>query len=553
MRRFSWLFGVLGVILLITFGVYAAFVDKIDTPWMVVGGVGLAALAGWIALDWESLSRSAAGRGARYTWMALGLVAVMFAILVAANVLGYRHDQRWDITTAQRFQISEQTIKVLTGLDREITVQAFFAGGSPEEKAFKDLMVGYQEHTTLLKVEHLDPLRDPVVARQNEITSAYGTVVLKTKSPEGLEVKQRLDSEFKEEAITNALIRLTSGKEHVLCFTAGHEELDPDDDGSGSGMGGIVTKMEGQNYKAKKVTLATEGKVPADCEVLIAAGPRQEWLAGEREMAAAYVAGGGKFVALLDVLDTPLLARDMARYGITVGDDLVIEPNADLQSAGGDPTYLFLDPSGFAPHPVTGDIKGGVLMHAVRSVSKGPEVTGVTVTELAHTSAQAWGESTLDGTTQPAPDGADKLGPVSVFAVAEVNDPAALAVGATTLGAVGELQSPLPGGAVPTAVTGAPPADLVRKAGGKVVVAGDAELTSNALIDQVSNQDVFPNTIAWLVGEEDQVSIRPNEAAAGKLSMDLVQMLLSVLICLLFVPGATIVGAIATWRIRRQL
>ena len=40
-------------------------------------------------------------------------------------------------------------------------------------------------------------------------------------------------------------------------------------------------------------------------------------------------------------------------------------------------------------------------------------------------------------------------------------------------------------------------------------------LTSRAtrLLDQASNFDLLPNAIAWLVGEEDQVSIRPNPGA----------------------------------------
>jgi hypothetical protein len=54
---------------------------------------------------------------------------------------------------------------------------------------------------------------------------------------------------------------LSSGKEHRLCFATGHDELDPDEDSAGTGLGAMVTKMEGQNYTVRKVDLAREGGI----------------------------------------------------------------------------------------------------------------------------------------------------------------------------------------------------------------------------------------------------------------------------------------------------
>ena len=74
---------------------------------------------------------------------------------------------------------------------------------------------------------------------------------------------------------------------------------------------------------------------------------------------------------------------------------------------------------------------------------------------------------------------------------------------------------------------------------------------ANELVDQVQNQDLFLNTLAWLVGEEQQVSIRQSEASRGTLEMNALQFLLVALISLLFVPGASLVAAVVTWRRRR--
>ncbi|MDP6934479.1 MAG: ABC transporter, partial [Myxococcota bacterium] len=70
---------------------------------------------------------------------------------------------------------------------------------------------------------------------------------------------------------------------------------------------------------------------------------------------------------------------------------------------------------------------------------------------------------------------------------------------------------------------------------------------------QFNNQDLFLNALAWSVGEDDQISIRPNEASQSALSMNVIQGLLVWLTCMLIAPGLALAGAIGTWRRRRSL
>jgi ABC-type uncharacterized transport system involved in gliding motility auxiliary subunit len=83
-------------------------------------------------------------------------------------------------------------------------------------------------------------------------------------------------------------------------------------------------------------------------------------------------------------------------------------------------------------------------------------------------------------------------------------------------------------------------------------VIGDTDFAANELVDQMSNQDLFLNTLAWLVGEEDQVSIRPPAGAEGAFSMSAIQTLFVGVLSLLVVPGLAVMGAVSTWRSRRS-
>ena len=564
MQRFSWILGALGLIAVLAFGAHAATADVWLVEWEAAGGIGVALLFAALWFDRESLRRYLQSRGAQYSAMAWALVGVGVGLAVAANVLAQRYDHRFDITASQRHALAPQSMQVVAGLDRPVEVHAFFLPGVLEGQTLRVMLEGFAEHSDQLTVEFHDPLTEPLVAREFDITSEFGTVVLKSGTD-----TQRLESRFDEASIVNALIRLTSGTEHIVCFTEGHEEVDPDDDTSAVGMGAAVVKLEGQNYTVRKVFPAREGRIPEVCELVVVADPQVDWLPSEREMLAAHVAAGGSALVLLEPTRTPGLVADLGRYNIALGDDLILEQNPSYQLVGGDASYIVLSGESFDFHPITNPIRGAVMMRVVRSVARmDPDMTGVQVQELAKTSAFAWGEKDYDQPPEVTP-GRDRMGPVPVMAVAEITDPSIIGVGSTRV-VVGagasdrsavEGQPERPGGQVgPSDGEGAASEDdtdagipqYTPKAGGRVVVIGDVDFATNELLDQFNNRDLLLNTLAWMVGEEDQVSIRSADGTGGRFAMTEAQFLIVSLLSLLVAPGLAIMGGVGAWRERRR-
>ncbi len=532
MRYWSWILGFVGGLGVIAFLVLAAFVDTFEPPYAIGGGVSLALLAAWLILDRDSLEAAMRARGARYSATSALLVLVAAGVAVALNVLAVRYDKRADLTSSQRFALSAQSQEVVGRLADEVEVLAFFTTGSPEKSRFQDLARSYEALGGKLRFRFHDPVREPLLAEQNKITSAWGTVIVKSGGQE-----QRLEEGFDEEALTNALVRLASGKRHQLCVVTGHDELDPEDGQQVTGMGQAIRRLTALNYDLRIVNLARDGAGTQGCDLLLMADPQSEPFAFEREQIAAFVAGGGAFLLLLDPAHAPELARDMARYGLKLGEDIVVEQNPRYQLSGGDPTWLILDRDSFSPHPMFSERLGMVLLRVARSVGTGAEVPGVTTQVLARTTASGWAETTLDGLTMPQPDGADIIGSVPLIALAEVKDPAGIPVGSRRMGAQGDSPEP----------------EVERKAGGRVLVFGDSDFVSNELVNQGNNQDLLLNAIAWMLGEQEQITIRPNPAATATLNMSLLQGLGVWLICLLAVPGLAVGMALSTWRARRRL
>jgi len=537
MTKHAWLLAVIGLLCMI-FHLVARVAWGHWGGWPAwVGGTGLALWLAWLWIDQAPLRRAARSRAVRHNLTAGLLVLLALALAIGVNVLAHRYDQRWDLTTAGRHTLAPQTVQLLEGLESEVELLAFFPVGGTDERSFMDLLDAYQQHTDKLQAQLFDPQRDPAVSRQYGVTSAYGTVILQSGDDQ-----QRLETSFDEQAMSNALLRLASGVEHEICFLTDHGEADPDDDEPG-GASGAVMKLEGQNYRVERTSILQHGGVPAHCELLVVASPQVDPLPEEREAIAAYLVGGGSTLILLEPLSVPSLAQDLGRYGLSLAPDVVLVDDAEMRQLGFDPSHLRIVPDQLDLHPITSKLDSVLYLQLARSLEKAEEVpVGLNVQVLIRTAADAWGETSLEegGELEPTPE-LDRIGTLGLAAAVEIIDPTVVPLaGHDLVGSDGEEAE-------------APPATLATSPGGKLVVFGDAGFATNEHLLEGLNQDLFLNSVAWLVGEEDQISIRPNEAAAGMLDYTLLQALIMWFVALFGVPGLAIVAALWTWFRRRRM
>ena len=499
--------GGLGGLGLLSFAALSSQLTELE-PWLLAtGGVSFGLTLAWMWTDRHGIDRALRSRTVQQSSGALALTVLAAAIAIGANIAVKKHDIRWDLTSNDRYATSTQTQSVLAALEAPVEIRAFFAATSPEKVSFEDLLLSYQNHTGQLDWSTHDPVREPALADQYQIESPNGTVVLTAG-----EQTQRLETDFGEEALTNALIRVTTSVEHTICSTTGHGEIDPDDDQNPASISTLVTKLERQNYRFRKVNLHRAGAVPKDCDLLLLADPRTNFTDPETAALETHIQEGGQAVIMLDPGHASGLAADLAQFGIDVGQNLVFENHPQFQLMGGDASYLMVAENQMTDHPITQPIQGMVLLRVARTVqATQPPVEGYDVGELFLTSDYAYAETTLDGSSMPTPDPEDPAGRLGLAAVS------------------------------------------VAKSGGRLVVFGDSDFASNELLDQASNFDLLPNTIAWLVGEEEQVSIRPNPAAQGSFTMNTMQGILMWLISVLFLPAFAMGGAVSTWLVRRKL
>ncbi|MCO4744790.1 MAG: GldG family protein [Proteobacteria bacterium] len=548
MQKNAWVFAALGGLLGVIFGSLWYVYGEIDSNTRLVGIAAALCFAGYAALDRDTLTEGANSRTARNGMMSVLMVFVATAVGIYGVKLAQDHDTRWDWTGAKRFTLSQESIAVAKGLNRPVSIKAFFARESPGERNFRELVEGYVELSEHLDVEFIDPMSNPIETERHGIVTETGTVVILAGEDE-----QRLEARFTETALTTALVKLDSEEDHILCWTVGHGEADPDDDQTMDGFGIAVIRLEGRNYTVMKSRLPTEG-IAEGCEALIIARPTVDWLPNAREALAAYIGKGGRVLMMLEPATTPELMADLERYGLLLQDDLVLEDSPAHRQFGHDVSSLVLFEDNFESHPITAPLSGSVVLSYARSVDPMPDADGLHLRTLLSSSEFAWTETDFDDPEKLGPGDDEKLGDVALAVAIEVVDPAVLGVSIDAQAAPAELVAEgLPNGeAPPLTLPSLVAPGWAAEPGGRLVVIGDSFPGTNAGISTGNNADLVFNSIAWLLEADDELTERAAETDQ-LLQLSIVQEAFLGLLSIVLVPGFAAFVAFLTMLRRRRL
>lgn len=524
LNRILGLIGWLGTIL-----VFGAVVVRIARPeWdqyaIYAVWAGLASVLLYTAGQWREIATALSRRQARYGALASASVLVVLGILVAVNYLSARTNKRWDLTANRQFSLSEQTVKLLRGLDAPVKVLVFDQGTNLD--AYRARLTEYEYYSTKLKAEYIDVDKKPVQAKQYNV-EAYGTLVIEAKG------RQERTTSASEQDVTNALIKVLSGEKQKVYFVDGHGEKDLTGTGR-DGYSTVTAALGRDNYEVGKLVLAQVEDVPADAAVLVLAGPKSDVLQPEADRLRRYLARGGHVLAMLDPADNlgatmPNLETLAKEWNIALGTDVVVDASGMGQMLGTDASVPVA--ASYPAHPITERFRMMTAFPLARSVS--PTTTeptgGKTVRRVVETSQRSWAEADVKGmreTGKVSMDVAagDKPGPVPIAAAAV---------------------APVDAAADAAAPAGA------KKAESRLVVVGDSDFASNYAVAIQGNKDLFLNMVNWLAQQENLISIRPTQASDRRIMMTASQQTGLFWFSLLFIPAAILGAGVYNWSRRR--
>ena len=132
-----------GALLLVLAFILTTVVPERSAFIWCVSAFGLALFATGLFIHRARVVAVMKGKKARAAGASAGYALTVLAVLVLVNFLAERHHKRFDLTESKEFSLSEQTVKVLESLPREVSVTSFFPEGEPAKQKFDDLTAEY--------------------------------------------------------------------------------------------------------------------------------------------------------------------------------------------------------------------------------------------------------------------------------------------------------------------------------------------------------------------------------------------------------------------------
>src|SRR5204863_1215586 len=102
-----------------------------------------------------------------------------------------------------------------------------------------------------------------------------------------------------EEGITGAFIRTLKNKTRTVCFVTGSGEHQIEDSDR-NGYSRFKELLGEDEYEAKSINLLQKAEIPADCTVVVVAGPTGDYQQPQVDALRRYVEGGGRALFMLD-------------------------------------------------------------------------------------------------------------------------------------------------------------------------------------------------------------------------------------------------------------
>ncbi|MCH7950006.1 MAG: GldG family protein [Candidatus Dadabacteria bacterium] len=436
-------------------------------------------------------------------------VVSTLGIIIVLNYLLFRTDVRFDVTEGKFHTVSAQTVRVLNSVEGEIEIIGFFKDTGIDRTGFQDLAKEYSHRNDNIKVKLINPDKEPGIAKKYGVKE-YGSVVIERGDKV---VKLRLTDPItggilnnSEEKITNAILKLTRESEKTLYFLTGHGQRDMGNSVDAEGLGLLRRTIIDEGYNVKEFLILRGEELPRENAILFVAAPIKAFSLKELQYIKRYLNHGGRAVFLIEPRSGNEIASVLKGYGFELSDDVIIDPSSKLEG-GGDIAPIVSD---YPYHEITEDFRFATIFPYSRSIDV---LSDFNATVLASTGEYSWSETDFElfneGVAQR--EESDKGGPLGVAAVVE------------------------------------------NSAKGRIAVFGSADFVSNIFLEFSGNRDFFLNTLNWVSGDENLISIRPKAVNTGNLTITTKQVNLIFLFTVVIIPAVILSSGLVIWWKRRRL
>ena len=488
-------------------------------------------------------------------WVILG-TALVTLIVVLVNYISARRYERWDLTEDSLFTLSERTETLLTQLDRPVDLYVFMSSGEPTFAELRELIGRYRAKSDKVSAHFVDPDREPARfkllaekygvradAQQNGQTEAdLAALVVSGDKRWSITRDDLVDVDFDsleggkggegakvnvktEQALSGAIVQVTSGRATKVCTTDGHGEWSLTESAERP-LAAVKEELKRENIELEAVATRGKTELPLSCDAIFVLGPQKAFAPDETKALDRYLAAGGNILLALDPViegDTVALSgfeSFAAAHGIRLDRDVLVELDREHLLSPSPVEALLITDFGTSPimRPLAA-LRAPVVLQLARTLGISQGATG-----LMSASDKSYGETEIARLTA-----GDDL-------------------------AAGETDIPGPVRVAVSVDTKPDQEGQPKQLGGRLVAIGDSDWLQPELLHQpqLANIDLLGSLTGFLTEREALISIAARKIDAQAMTIteeDLFGVFLRVV---LLMPLAILVLGIGVWWQRRS-
>ncbi len=502
-----------------------------------IAGIASISFLIWVVLSLGKIRLWMQKRSTQFM-ISLAITALaLLGILGTVNWLAVKTNKKKDLTANKIHSLSDQTRKILGELKDDIRIRVWttnlsrMSANLNMDNFFEDFKLAGKGK---VKIEIKNPNEDRPEAEKDAVRKDNLIIVTQFKGEQaGRESRVENFNDSKgEEQIINAVIQANKGAKKTVCFIAGHGQSSVSET-TPSGLSAIKDRMEGAAYQTREITLVTSDTIPADCELLVNAGPKTAPLPADIEKIQKYLEGKHQFINMVGP-GSPAAWRDLTvKYGVKIREDLIVDRRVNPP--------VVVATQNFSPDvEIVQNFKKLVAFPEASSIEVKPaaadakyKVTTFIQSE-GHTYAKAGSMKSMSNLNKAA---SDLSGPLPVGVIISHEDAAAAAT--TKPDDHGHDHSKEGSTEEKKAIVS------------NIVVYASPLFATNAMVTQLGNEDLFLNTVSFMLQDTEMIGIRPKELSQAKLELS-EERLRAVYATVLIIAGLFGVGALLASRRRSQ-
>lgn len=426
------------------------------------------------------------------------------SIILAGLLLWLNSLFNWqsDWTHGARNTLSDASQALLAEMQKPLLIEAYFDSDAQVREQVRRFIGRYQRFKRDVEIQFVDTLLGSEELAKQGFTS-LGQVKINYAE------KQTTISRLSEESFTGALFKLTRQQQPWVAVIQGHGERDPLDQGT-NGISKFAQELKQVGIHVQSLNLLNLAVIPDNTQVLLLAGARNAYLAGELQLIEDYIHRGGNLLWLRDPATVNYFTSLDEILGLSQVPGVVIDANTRLRVVLGIKHPAVIPVVNYQSHIITASIQTHSLF---------PFSSAFMITDDS-----SWKSSILFNSLERT--------------WAEVSD-----LNKDELSyeeSLGDTRGPLQLGIALSRIT-----DTIEQ---RVVIIGDSDFLANGYLGHGANLELGLNTINWLTQDESLMAITPRVAPDQTIELSDNDIIFIATLLLLVVPVVLIsTGFVLHW------